>query len=130
MSLRRSSRVPSAPSLISTTSSSAPRTKRPSSSQPPLTTSLPALKRFKSAPAKPAKSLKPTTTAAADALAPAPLPILPEKASVLAHPPLTFSFGAARSHLERTDGRWGPLMNRLRCKPYQDGEGEPFNPFM
>ena len=100
--------------------SSAPQPRKRPLPEAPLSATFaatkPTLKRSKSS--KPAPVPEPAR------------PLLPEVDCVLVHPPLTFSYGEARAHLEQTDPRWKPLMDRLKCKPYEGDHDRPFNPFM
>ncbi|KDE05247.1 hypothetical protein MVLG_04382 [Microbotryum lychnidis-dioicae p1A1 Lamole] len=53
-----------------------------------------------------------------------------EVSTVLLHPPLAFSFEEATAHLHSIDQRWGPVIESLRCKPFQPSEAEDlFDPF-
>ena len=125
MATRRSTRlsasVPALPTVTpgATPSSAAPAPRKRSLPETPLTATFTVTKPLKRS--KTAKSAPPPEPAR---------PILPEKESVLVHPPLTFSYAEARAHIEATDPRWGPLMDRLKCKPYEGEEDRPFNPFM
>lgn len=118
MSTRRSARLGSTSTASIPALPTPPSPTLPKRKQQLLTESLQASKKTKLL--KPAKSV------------PAPIParpLLPETTTVLAHAPLCFDFALARAHLEATDSRWGELMDRLRCRPYQDTDDQPFNPF-
>ncbi|GAA5901024.1 hypothetical protein JCM6882_006004 [Rhodosporidiobolus microsporus] len=54
-----------------------------------------------------------------------------KEGAVLLHPELKFKYEDARKHLASVDPRWGPVMAKLKCKPYEDEEElkKPFNPF-
>ncbi|KAM0751658.1 DNA glycosylase [Meredithblackwellia eburnea MCA 4105] len=52
-----------------------------------------------------------------------------EEEGVLLHPALTFKYEDARKHLENVDARWGTLMDRLKCKPFEGEQTAPFEPF-
>lgn len=126
MATRRSTRLrtstptlPTAPGPLPSPSSPSLKSRKRPLVETPLTTTFTSTK-----PLKRAKSAKP---------APPPEParaILPEQECVLSHPALTFSYAEARAHIEKTDPRWAPLMDRLKCKPYEGEEDRPFNPFM
>ncbi|SCV73358.1 BQ2448_7284 [Microbotryum intermedium] len=72
-----------------------------------------------------------------DPLAATPTPILAcvpaareQVPTVLLHPPLSFSFEEASAHLHSVDQRWGPVIQSLRCKPFQPSDAEDvFDPF-
>ncbi|GAA5821014.1 hypothetical protein JCM3770_004471 [Rhodotorula araucariae] len=51
-----------------------------------------------------------------------------KQGAVLLHPELRFKYADAKTHLAAVDSRWGVVMNKLACKPFE-GENEPFNPF-
>ncbi|GAA6025571.1 hypothetical protein JCM10207_002708 [Rhodosporidiobolus poonsookiae] len=54
-----------------------------------------------------------------------------KEGAVLLHPELKFKYADARKHLEQVDSRWGIVMDKLKCKPFDDEEelSKPFNPF-
>lgn len=52
-----------------------------------------------------------------------------EAEGVLMHPKLSFSFADARRHLISIDTRWQPLIDGLKCTPFQEEQETAFNPF-
>ncbi|GAA5821734.1 hypothetical protein JCM11251_000997 [Rhodosporidiobolus azoricus] len=54
-----------------------------------------------------------------------------KEGAVLLHPELKFEYEDARKHLTSVDPRWGVVMAKLKCKPFEDEDEikKPFNPF-
>lgn len=89
-------------------------------------------------PVKRTKSLPATPQASAAHTVPLATPSSPravehdtaaETEGILMHPKMIFSFEDARRHLIRIDTRWEPLMDKLKCTPFQEESETPFNPF-
>ncbi|CEQ41683.1 SPOSA6832_03424, partial [Sporobolomyces salmonicolor] len=49
--------------------------------------------------------------------------------AALKAPELKFKYEDAKRHLISVDARWGVIMNKLKCKPFEGEQNDPFNPF-
>lgn len=95
----------------------------------PVDSPTPAGKRvkFETTPSGPADSASRVRQVIADVELEQIKAELAQEEEDLAHPPLTFDYAHARTHLIGLDERWRHWMDRLKCKPFE--EPEIYNPF-
>ncbi|GAA5887947.1 hypothetical protein JCM5296_001506 [Sporobolomyces johnsonii] len=109
-----------------------------SASEPPA----PPVKRSAPPPSTPRKRSKQSTAPASPYVPPTPktaeaIVRLAKQAeeeaeqdgAALKAPELKFKYEDAKRHLISVDARWGVIMGKLKCKPFEGEQNDPFNPF-